>query len=354
MRGRKYPPVLGETMPELPEVEFTARQLRASIVGATISAALVFWERSIGYPELPDFLAEIAERRIIDVRRRGKFLVLDLSGKLFLSIHRRMTGNLLLLPAGWEIDTSLRETDPAAWNLKGPTFRPPQQSVGENHNNNVPGQANIAVNALPAARPVNPAETEYCRVCFNLADGRRLLYTDPRKFGRIELWPKEREAEVFQDLGLEPLSEEFTVEQLEKALAGRKGGIKQVLLAQGVVAGLGNIYADEALYYAAIHPLRRADSLTPTEIAQLREGIVVVLTRGIEHGGTSFSGYRDLQGEAGNNYEHLQVYHKANTVKKCARCGTPIERIVIRQRSAHCCPTCHILTSEGRRPLCNA
>src|SRR5438045_9687901 len=98
MRGRKYPPVLGETMPELPEVEFTARQLRASVVGATISEVQVFWERTIGYPDLPDFLAEVVGRRIIDVRRRGKFLVLDLSGGLFVFIHRRITGTLTLTP----------------------------------------------------------------------------------------------------------------------------------------------------------------------------------------------------------------------------------------------------------------
>jgi len=360
MRGCKPPPELEETMPELPEVEYTARQLRASVVGATISEAQVFWERTIGYPDLPDFLAGIAGRRIIDVRRRGKLLVLDLSDELFLSIHRRMTGNLLLLPPGWEIDTSSRETDPAAWNLKGPTFRPPRQDSGQEHNNNVPGQ-DIAVNTLPAARPVNLAETAYCRVCFNLEDGRRLLYTDPRKFGRIELWSSEREESTgitsgsvheqgrrypLQGLGLEPLSDEFTVERLAHILAGRKGAIKQVLLTQEVVAGIGNIYADEALYYASIHPLRPAASLTIDEIQKLHAGIVAVLIRGIEHGGTSFSGYRDLQGEAGNNYDHLQVYHKHGTVKKCARCGTPIERIVIGQRSAHFCPTCQRLTSE--------
>jgi formamidopyrimidine-DNA glycosylase len=348
-------------MPELPEVEFTARQLRASVVGATISEAQVFWERTIGYPALPDFLAEIADRRIIDVRRRGKFLVLDLSGELSLSIHRRMTGNLLLLPPGWEIDTSLREKDPAAWNLKGPTFRAPEQSIGEEDNHNLPGQGSMAGDSLPANQPVNLAETAYCRVCFKLADGRRLLYTDPRKFGRIELWSSEREESAgvtpgsiheqgrkypLQKLGLEPLSDEFTVERLRDVLSGRKGAIKQVLLSQEVVAGLGNIYADEALYYASIHPLRRANSLTTAEIQKLHAGIVAVLTRGIEHGGTSFSGYRDLQGEAGNNYDHLQVYHRHGTVKICARCGTTIERIVIAQRSAHFCPTCQKLTSE--------
>jgi formamidopyrimidine-DNA glycosylase len=345
-------------MPELPEVEFTARQLRTSVVGAIISEALVFWERTIGYPDVPDFLAEVAGQRITDVRRRGKFLVLDLSGELFLTIHRRMTGNLLLLPTGWEIDTSLREKDPAAWNLKGPTFRAPQQSIGEEHNNKMPGQGR---DSLPANQPVNLAETAYCRVCFNLADGRRLLFTDPRKFGRIELWSSEREESAgitpgsiheqkrrypLKELGLEPLSDEFTVERLREVLSGRKGAIKRVLLTQEVVAGLGNIYADEALYYASIHPLRRADSLTASEIEKLQAGIVAVLTRGIEHGGTSFSGYRDLQGEAGNNYNHLQVYHRHGTVKICARCGTPIERMVIAQRSAHFCPTCQKLTLE--------
>src|SRR5438270_3265148 len=109
-------------MPELPEVEYTARQLRHAIVSATIQDAQVFWERTIGHPELPDFLAEIAGRRIIGVRRRGKFLVLDLSGDLILTIHRRMTGNLLLLPPGWKIDTGLEQSDPIAWNIKGPSF----------------------------------------------------------------------------------------------------------------------------------------------------------------------------------------------------------------------------------------
>src|SRR2546421_7467226 len=349
-------------MPELPEVEYTARQLRASVVGATISEAQVFWERTVGYPDLPDFLAEIAGRRIIDVRRRGKFLVLDLSGRLFLSIHRRMTGNLLLLPPGWEIDTSLREKDPAAWNLKGPIFRAPEQTIGEEHNNNLPGRGSIAGDSLPAIQPVNLAETAYCRVCFNLADGRLLMYTDPRKFGRIELWSSEREESAgiapgsvhgireqgrkypLQKLGMEPLSDEFTVERLRDVLSGRKGAIKQVLLSQEVVAGLGNIYADEALYYAFIHPLRRANSLTTAEIQELHAGIVAVLTLGIEHGGTSFNDYRDLWGEAGDNYNHMRVYQQDG--KPCLRCGKLIERIIIGQRSAHFCPGCQKLSVE--------
>ena len=312
-------------MPELPEVEYTARQLREAIIGATIHETLVFWERTIGHPDLPDFLAQIADRDILSVRRRGKFLILDLSGELILTIHRRMTGNLLLLPPDWEIDTSLKTSDPFNWNIKGPLIH--------RYSN---GNAEITTDETSS-------DLLYCRVCFNLADGRRLLFTDPRKFGRIELWPREREQEALKSLGTEPLSVDFTPELLAKSLAGRKGPIKQVLLNQEVIAGLGNIYADEALYYASIHPLRRANSLTPAEVQLLHEGIVSVLTLGIEHGGTSFSEYRDLWGEAGDNYNHVRVYHQQG--KPCPRCGTPIERIVLAQRSTHFCPNCQKLTS---------
>jgi len=308
-------------MPELPEVEYTARQLRTAIVGATIKDTQVFWERTIGYPALSDFLAEIAGCSVLAVRRRGKYLILDVSGDLILTIHRRMTGNLLLLPPGWEIDTSLRERDTTAWNTRGPTF----YSAGE-------------------PNEVDPVELRYCRVCFNLTGGRRLAYTDPRKFGRIELWPREREMEALAGLGVEPLGEEFTVEGLARSLAGRRGAIKQVLLDQMVIAGLGNIYADEALYYARIHPLRPAQSLTLDEIRLLHEGIVTVLTLGIEHGGTSFSEYRDLWGEAGDNYNHVRVYQQDG--KPCARCGTLIERIVVGQRGTHYCPGCQKLIVE--------
>src|SRR5260370_40365377 len=128
-----------------------------------------------------------------------------------------------------------------------------------------------------------------------------MIYTDPRKFGRIELWPRELEGEALKGLGPEPLDEEFTVEQLMKALAARKSTIKQALLTQEVIAGLGNIYADEALFYAAIHPLRRATSLSPAEARLLHEPIQAVLTFVIKHGAQSFNDYRDLWGEAGEN-----------------------------------------------------
>jgi formamidopyrimidine-DNA glycosylase len=168
------------------------------------------------------------------------------------------------------------------------------------------------------------------------------LFTDPRKFGRIELWPCEQEEEALQGLGPEPLSEEFTVEWLAEALGRRKSAIKSALLSQDVVAGLGNIYADEALYDARIHPLRPANTLSREEIERLHRGIIRALVGGIAHGGTSFNDYRDLWGEAGENYNHVRVYQREG--QPCERCGMPIERMVIAQRSAHFCPNCQRLT----------
>ncbi len=182
-------------MPELPEVEYTARQLREAIIGATIHEVLVFWERTIGHPDLPDFQAEVADRDILSVRRRGKFIILNLSGELILTIHRRMTGNLLLLPPGWEIDTSLKTSDPATWNIKGPSFQTP---VGADLSCPSPiyrpSQDVRYQDEKVKQHAIAPADLLYCRVCFNLADERRLLFTDPRKFGRIELWSRERRA----------------------------------------------------------------------------------------------------------------------------------------------------------------
>lgn len=329
-------------MPELPEVEFTARQLRATVLDAIIRDVQIFWERTIGTPGGPIFRSLIAGQRILQVRRRGKYLLFDLgrtaTPELLMTVHRRMSGNLYLLPPGWEIDTQLRQTNPTAWNTRGPDFRYTSSSTQQ--------QNGPLLVCEEGAVYYDPAELTHCRVCFDLADGRRLLFNDARKFGRIELWPAEREDEALAGLGPEPLSAEFTVEALASRLAGRRGPIKVVLLAQETVAGLGNIYADEALYYARIHPLRPANSLTEAELVQLHAGIVSVLSMGIEHGGTTFSGYRGLRGELGENYDHLKAYHKAGATKLCQRCGKLIDSCVIAQRTAHFCPNCQQMPAE--------
>jgi formamidopyrimidine-DNA glycosylase len=306
-------------MPELPEVEYTVRQLQAHLVGATIQDVSLFWLRTVGHPDPECFRAQIAGQSILRVHRRAKYILVDLSGEQLLIIHRRMTGNFLLLPPGWQIDESLRERDPAAWSTKGPTF-----FTGNEHSYS--------------------HELGYCRVCFHLADGRLLLFTDPRKFGRVELWPAAQEQEILRTLGPEPLDESFTANVLAQGLAARKGPIKQALLDQSIVAGIGNIYADEALFVAGIHPLRRAGSLNADEAQRLRDAIVSVLSHAIEHGGTSFNDYRDLWGEAGENFSHVRVYQR--TGQPCGRCGSTIERIVVGQRSTHFCPGCQQLTVE--------
>ncbi|HEV2236467.1 MAG TPA: bifunctional DNA-formamidopyrimidine glycosylase/DNA-(apurinic or apyrimidinic site) lyase [Ktedonobacterales bacterium] len=269
-------------MPELPEVEYVARQLRAALVGRAIVAVEVSWARAISVPAVEAFRTAVRGRRVAAVSRRAKHLLIALDAGETLVIHRRMTGNLTLVPAG--------------------------------------------------------VEPLYTRVRFTLDDGRDLVFSDPRKFGRIALLaPAELQA-MLAALGPEPLEEEFTPEVLAERLAGRERGLKALLLDQAVIAGLGNIYADEALFRARLHPLRAGASLAPAEVAALRWGIRDALRTGLEHGGTTIGRHRDAYDEAGTNLDHLDVYRR--TGQPCRRCGTAIARILVAQRGTHFCPRC--------------
>lgn len=280
-------------MPELPEVEFVARQLETELVGHQIVSAHVSWARSIRDMDTREFEERVAGQAVTRVGRRGKYLLLFLSGGDVLVVHRRMSGNLSISP--------------------------------------------------PA--PEDP----YTRVSFTLDDGRRLLYSDPRKFGRLALVPEPDLAAAFASLGPEPLVTDFTPAVLAERLAGRNRAIKAVLLDQSVVSGLGNIYADESLFRAGIHPLRPANSLSRHEVEALRDGIRSALETGIEHGGTTIGRHRDAYNEAGTNVEHLDVYR--HTGQPCRHCGTPIQRIVVAQRGTHFCPHCQPAhTHNERRP----
>jgi formamidopyrimidine-DNA glycosylase len=270
-------------MPELPEVEYVARQLRETLPGRRIIGVETRWERSIQGMTPGEFGAEVTGRVVRQVGRRAKYLLLTLDDGRLLIIHRRMSGNLLL------------------W---------------------APGEP----------------EPPYARVIFTLDDGRRLVYTDPRKFGRVALAAPDALPAAFASLGPEPLEDAFTPTELAARLAGIRRAIKATLLDQSVVAGLGNIYADESLFRAGIHPLRPAASLTPAEITRLHAGILGALTTGIAHGGTTFGRHRDIYNEAGVNLEHVEVYRRAG--QPCLRCGAPIERIIVAQRSTHFCPHC--------------
>jgi formamidopyrimidine-DNA glycosylase len=278
-------------MPELPEVEFVARQLRSELVGRRLEHVEVLWPRIVEGVAATELARRVAGMTVQSVSRRGKYLRLELDGGLSLAIHRRMSGNLILAPHG--------------------------------------------------------ADLPYVRARFALSDGRDLLYTDPRKFGRITLLAAGEETASMAALGPEPLAPEFTPAVLAARLAGRRRAIKALLLDQTVIAGLGNIYADEALFRAGIHPLRPASSLSADEIRRLHAGIRGALETGIEHGGTTFGRYRDVNNEAGRNLTHVEVYQR--TGQACRRCGTPIQRITVTQRSTHFCPHCQPLRKRRLR-----
>ena len=270
-------------MPELPEVETFAIELRPRLVGQRFVAAHILWPRTLAEPDADALDQRIRDRVVVDVGRRAKYLVINLDSGESLIVHLRMTGRLEVVSAD----------DPA---LTGP----------------------------------------HLRAWFALAGGERLAFTDMRKFGRI--WLVEDISAVIGKLGPEPLDWQFTPETLRKHLANRRTAMKATLLDQTVVAGIGNIYADESLFLAGVHPLRPADSLTDDEIDRLHSAIRQVLSAAIGNRGTMLRDYHPPYGAPGGHQDHLFVYRQ--TGKPCPRCGAPIERIRVTQRSTHFCPRC--------------
>jgi len=268
-------------MPELPEVETFVRALRKPLVGRTITGARNDWPRHIALPAPDELRRRITGRRIEAIDRRAKYLVFSLSDDETLIIHLKMTGHLSVVSAG----------------------TPPDK---------------------------------YAHTVFELDDGRELRFRDPRKFGRVYL--VRNPAYVLSLLGPEPLGVDFTAEALAARLAGRKRVLKPLLLDQTFIAGIGNIYADEALFHAGIRPTRRSDTLTENETAALHAAIQKVLTMGIEREGASFSNYVKADGGMGDMQNELAVFRR--TGQACYTCGTPIERIVLGGRSTHYCPNC--------------
>jgi formamidopyrimidine-DNA glycosylase len=268
-------------MPELPEVETFVRALRRPLLGRTIVAARNDWPRHIALPPPDELAARIAGRRIEAIDRRGKYLVFSLSDDENLIIHLKMTGHLSVVPA----DTP---TDP------------------------------------------------YAHTIFALDDGRELRFRDPRKFGRVYL--VRDPAAVVGPLGPEPLTDAFTAGELAARLAGRRRVLKPLLLDQTFIAGIGNIYADEALFDAGLRPTRRSETLSAEEIAALHAAIRKVLALGIEREGASISSYVKPDGQKGEMQDEVSVYGRGG--QTCYTCGGPIERIVLGGRSTHYCPNC--------------
>jgi formamidopyrimidine-DNA glycosylase len=179
----------------------------------------------------------------------------------------------------------------------------------------------------------------HVRAVFDLDDGSTLVYRDQRRFGTMRLVePGDLEDYLRHRAGPEPLSADWTPRRLRAALAGRRAPIKALLLHQGIVAGVGNIYADEALWDARIHPLRPGGALTAAQVKRLHAAVVEALERGIDSRGASIRDYRDVDGERGGMQERFAVYSR--TGEPCPRCGAPIEKIRVAQRGTHFCPRC--------------
>ena len=267
-------------MPELPEVETIKNELLPHIVGQRITGVTLFWDGIVRQPSVEEFCSRLTGQRIVGLSRRGKYLIFNLTSDEALIMHLRMTGSLLLASAEPE---------------------------------------------------------RFVRAIIHLDNETGLYFRDPRKLGRM--WLAEDASAVIGKLGPEPLEADFTPEILAQRLHNRSAPIKAVLCDQSFVAGIGNMYADEALFAAQIHPLRSGKSLSRDEVEHLHSAIQRVLWAAIGNKGASVDTYFRPGGELGTAHFQFQVAHRLSG-KLCPVCGTPIERIPIRHRGSYFCPRC--------------
>lgn len=324
-------------MPELPEVETVRKGLEQLVVGKTIEKVEVRWPKIIEMPEVPLFQVLLEGQTIKEVHRRGKFLIFKLTDHDLIS-HLRMEGKYEFFPAATtkEEDVELGDTSLLAAESNAALRLTEEQLKKAKLDHD-----------LEKKRELFPI-TKHTHVLFTFTDHSQLQYRDVRKFGRMALVAKDSADQYkgIRQLGPEPRPEVFTFENFQTGLLRSKKAIKPLLLDQRLVTGLGNIYVDEALWQAKIHPEQPADTLTDKEIQQLRTAIIDVLERAVLAGGTTIRTYLNALGEAGKFQLSLNVY--GQTAKPCPRCGSPIIKIKVAQRGTHLCPHCQKL--QRRQP----
>ncbi|MFN2187734.1 MAG: DNA-formamidopyrimidine glycosylase [Candidatus Promineifilaceae bacterium] len=270
-------------MPELPEVETVVRSLRQRLIAKTIQDVENQWPRQLATHDIRALREQIAGTRIKTIHRRGKYIVFGLDSDDWLIIHLKMTGQLLIQK---------------------------DQDALDNHVHTI----------------------------FQLSDGEQLRFHDVRKFGRVYLTSDS--SEILGALGPEPLDSSFTAPSLHKMLSGRKRIIKPLLLDQEFIAGIGNIYADEALHLAQISPRRNSAAITLAEAKRLHAGIVSTLQSAIDLGGATINDYRQPDGSEGEMQNTLRAYGREG--EPCLRCSGVITRIVLGSRSTYYCPNCQV------------
>jgi formamidopyrimidine-DNA glycosylase len=278
-------------------VETIRRQLEPRILGTRIERLEVLDPRWTRPAEPREVETQVSGRVIEALRRRGKYLLLDLESGTTLIMHLRMTGNLILLEEGVQV-AAVDEDEPGG-------------------------------------------EDRFLRARFDLGDGRELRFSDARRFGEAFLIPTDAVDARFEGrVGVEPLSDQFTAEAIEALAAGRRAPLKSFLLDQAGIAGVGNIYADEALWRAELHPLSPAGSMRGEHAEALREGVIGALRAGLEGGGASIDDYLDARGERGSMQDEFLVHRREG--EPCPRCGREIRRIVVSGRSTYFCPGCQV------------
>jgi formamidopyrimidine-DNA glycosylase len=268
-------------VPELPEVETIKNSLEPHLKGLSFTDIKILDKKPLQNLSAAEFRQRLTGRKILRLHRRGKYLLIHLSDRENLIIHLRMTGALL-------------------WDPK--------------------------------------SEERFTRIQFIFDNGKKMVFTDVRRFGRMYMTKKPES--IIGKLGIEPLSNSFTPQYLASILKSHSSPIKSVLLNQELIAGIGNMYADEALYQAKIHPLRRAPSISLKETAVLHKAITNVLEKAIKNQGASIRNYRQPDGTAGKAHEEFAVAHRGGEL--CNRCGATIARIVVGQRGTYYCPSCQI------------
>ena len=271
-------------MPEMPEVETIKRDLEKKVKGKKIERVIIKNEKSVKLPSCTEFIRWMESKVFTRVERRGKFLLLGLDSEDSLIIHLKLTGRLIYSKKGEELD--------------------------------------------------------YTRVVFVFQDHTQLSFTDIRGFGGLWLIPDREFQRIpsLDNLGPEPLAEDFTVAKFKELLKGKRGKIKSLLMDQAFMAGIGNIYSQEALFLSQIHPERSPSSLTNEEIEKLYKNLRQILKEAISYRGSSVDAYVDLEGKKGNFESQLKVYGRGG--KPCFKCGTTLKRIEVSGRGTYFCPNC--------------
>jgi len=268
-------------MPELPEVETIKNELLPHIIGRKVTGIDLFWERMVRQPSAEEFRSHLIGQRITGASRRGKYLILNLDSGEALILHLKMTGSLLVKPASAEPE-------------------------------------------------------KFVHAVIYLDNETAIHFRDMRKFGAM--WLAEDASSVVGELGVEPLEADFTPQILAQLLRGRTAPIKALLCDQDFIAGVGNMYADEALFAAGIHPMRTGGSLSSEEIGRLHHAIRQILREAVGSKGASVDTYLRPGGELGTAHFNFQVAHRGG--EKCSVCGTPIQRLPVRNRGSYFCPKC--------------